>query len=272
MRVFKDKLRQTFGFPTKKESLDNDIKNYRLKEKNNLENSIATKNLALSYLNEQKRQLELIIKNNELFINSFDNIKKEALEKTENGENPLENTLYNLNGQPIIKANYKSLNDYFNSQQRYLTPETLKHYNTELANILKRLWISYAEYIISNKGSFNYKNIQVDNYKIYTIYEKMLISMNYGNLRNTKGKSVKLNGTNMMLVLDIYNYCLKVNQYLGRIYSLLEVQINKLKFSQETDEYYLKIIEETKKLMETTPEYLNAKLSDDYLKEFGKKH
>ena len=139
MSIFEDKLRKSFGFPTKKESLDFQIRTYKIREKMALDQSLATRQQAISYLEEQIRQIESIIEDNQVFIDCYESIKSKAQEKVKLATNPLRSPIYDLNNEEIINANYCAIERYFETLKRKnISPQLISSYLRQQSSILER--------------------------------------------------------------------------------------------------------------------------------------
>ena len=77
-----------------------------------LNQSLATRQQAISYLEEQIRQIESIIEDNQVFIDCYESIKSKAQEKVKLATNPLRSPIYDLNNEEIINANYCAIERY----------------------------------------------------------------------------------------------------------------------------------------------------------------
>lgn len=268
MRIFKDIIRKQLGLGTKKESLDKKIDAYCIKEINDTNYSIAIRNQLISALNERIRQLEKIINNNQKIIDLCEFIKNKSIEQIKDATSPVQNEIYNKNGEIIIKSNYKVMCDYLSSLlNKGLNTEFITFYNKQLSNVLEKNWKFYASSIINGKGSFNNEEC----YEIYTAYVKIIDLMNNGCLKNEKNISIKFNENGINLILKIYNYTFDINNFLSQSLQNLKNQLEILNFDNQSEEYILKQINETKQILKSSEEYTQAKASHDYLEQIQKR-
>lgn len=274
MGIFEDKLRKSLGLETKKESLDNKIQHYELAKENEIKYRMAQKQQIISKILERIRQIELIIEDNQFFIDAYELIKKKAIEKIKQRDSVIENNWINKNGQEIFRANYKEMNDYLNSLlKKRIDINDITFFNKELADFLNEAWILYANAIILGKGMLKVDGKEIDDcYEIYVTYVYSLNSIKAGKLKNSSGKAVSLSETEIELILKAKDFSEKTNNNLLVLLSQLKYNLNILKNNQANNEYTLKAINETRKLMESSEEYAKAKASHDYLEEFGRKH
>ncbi len=274
MGIFEDKIRKSLGLGTKKESLDNKIQNYELAKENEIKYIMAQKQQIISKILERIRQIELIVEDNQFFINAYELIKNKAIEKIKQRDSIIENNWINKNGKEMFRANYKEMNDYLNSLlKKRIDINDITFFNKELADFLNEAWILYANAIILGKGTLKVDGKEIDDcYEIYVTYVNSLNAIKAGKLKNPSGKAVSLSETKIELIVKAKNFSENVNNSLSLLLSQLEYNLSMLKSDQENNEYTLKTINETRKLMESSEEYVKAKASHDYLEEFGRKH
>ena len=149
MSIFKDKIKRYFGFETSKEYLDRKINNYKLKAENETKHDMAISKQAISDISEQIRQLEIIIKDNQYFIDSYEIIMAKALEKVKQGNSLIYGKLFDKNGHELFQGNYKTMNDYYIMLlKRGIDATEIEYYNRQISEFLKKAWIYYANCII----------------------------------------------------------------------------------------------------------------------------
>lgn len=273
MPFFKDKAKKYFGFETTKESLDRKINNYETATENKVKHSMAIRQQAISNFSEQIRQLEIIIKDNQYFIDSYEIIRGKAIEKVKQGYSLIYGKWIDKNGQELFQANYKTMSDYYSTLlKKGINAFDVEYYNKQLSVFLKKAWILYANCIISEKGILKINGQEVDScYDIYSTYINLINSMNAGKLKNSHRSAIKLNETGMNLIIKAMNLSEKANSNLSILLSHLKNNLELIKNDQASDEYIIKVIEETRALMKSSEEYFKVKLSHDYLEEFGRK-
>lgn len=267
MGLFDDIIRQGLGFPTRQESLDRNIKNYKLHELQSIEHSMANRNIAISYISEQIRQLEKVIKDNQFFIDAYETIKSKATEKIKEGNNPETIALADSKGNVIIEGNYQVLTIYQTSiAKKGINAKLLSTYTNMLGLAYEQLWQRYANKIILGKGLYLVSGKNVDDcYDIHTIYRQAVSLMNAGRLKNEQREPVVINLQNMPFINAAYTFCMNANGILRLALQELQIRLDKLNSEQATDEYAKKLIEDTKRMMSTTAEYFKAKKSQEYL-------
>ena len=267
MAIFEDIVRRKLGFETKKEELDRRIGNYQINTQNALDYSIAKRNIDISRISEQIRQLERVIKDNQFFIDSYESIKAKAKEKIALGNSTIKGKIYDLNGNVLVAANYSTISSYKSSlTNRGASPQALSSYSRQMAEVQDKMWELYTTRVIIGNGVYPVGSGDfVDGLDIFTIYTQALNMMMAGRLRNEAREQVILSERFMMLINKAYATCMNANSILtlalGKLNNALEV----LNSAQTSDEYARQVILDTRKMMESTLEYFRAKKSAEYL-------
>lgn len=266
MGIFEDSFRRTFGFPTKKESLDHQIDNYRINELNSLNHTIASRNIDISYIEEQIRQIEKVISDNQIFIDNYELIKSNSIEKIKLGNSRLTRNIFDSKGNILASGNYSTLESYKASLiRRGASINQINEYVNALGNALESMWQEYANEIIIGEGFFKGGNSDADEcYPIYSAYLSSLNRMNAGTLWDEKRISNKVRGINITLIIKTYTIAIKANGILNLLLQGLQNSLEILKSTQASDEYKKSVIEQTKKMLTTTSEYFGAKKSAEY--------
>lgn len=268
MSIFEDKLRKSFGFPTKKESLDFQIRTYKIREKMALDQSLATRQQAISYLEEQIRQIESIIEDNQVFIDCYESIKSKAQEKVKLATNPLRSPIYDLNNEEIINANYCAIERYFETLKRKnISPQLISSYLRQQALILERMWLFYASEVIKGKGLYKGDNSDFGEcYDIYTCYCEALSLMKSERLKTANRDIVIIDEIGIFFLIKAKSNAEKFNQELIALLADLKIRITKAKSSQSDDEYAKQEIESAQTVMRSSSEYFAAVKSEEFLR------
>lgn len=270
MGLFEETIRKQFGFPSKRESLDRKIDNYRLKEAMELDEAMASRQINISYLEEQIRQLERVINDNQLFIDAYERIKSMATEKVKMGSSVITSRIADNDGKPIIEANYATIESYLVAVQKSGNAELLKTYVEQMGTILEQMWQAYVFKVIKGEGMFlgGDSDFQ-DGLEIYAEYNKILLQINAGNLRNEQREPVSPSGSNITLINRVYSYCKQVNSILYLALQRLQNALRDVKNEQASDEYTKKTITEMQVMLRSTAEYFQAKRSEEILNEIS---
>ncbi len=272
MSLLGDLFRKQFGFPLKQESYDHKINNYRVSDKINVEHSIADRNVAISFVSEQIRQIKVIIDDNQFFVDSYNLIKNAAIDKVREGDCPLQETIYKIDGLPFITANLKTINDYFcvvkSNCKDYME---LQNYNLQMSKALETIWQRYANNVINNKGEFRFGTFFDTEYSIYTAYMQIKNSLSFGKLKDCNRKTISLSSNNLELVIQASKLAEECNNILYVLLQDLNSELSILNDNQASDEYVLQVIDNTKKMMSSTMEYLKAKKNKEFIETHFKK-
>lgn len=265
MGLFNDKIRQSFGFPTKKESLDHNIKNYQIMEEQAFAHSMALRNLDISYIQEQIRIFEKIINDNQLFIDAYNTIKEKATDKINEGANPIMLSLKDAKGNTIIHGNYKTLKSYEDTLiKKGIGPQALSLYVFALGKAYETMWKEYARRIIQGEGFLD-EGLTGECMDIYIEYNKVLTQINAGFLKDANRTPIKLNSRNIELIIEAYDWAMKLNTILVGCLQMLKNSLEKLNSQQATDEFAKKQIEQVRQMLASTEEYFYAKKSQEFL-------
>lgn len=271
MSIFEDKIRKCLGLDTKKEELDHEIGLYREQEVNAINYSMAKRNIDISYLEEQLRQIERVINDNQFFIDAYETIKSLAKEKIKLGDSLIVADIKDKNGNLLARGNLATLESYQNSLSRTVSFDILKVYIEELGRAAEKMWYVYADLIISGKGLFRLGGtVNDDCYDIFTQYRLVVLKMQAGNLWNENREPVQLQGRGMDLISLIYDYAMGVNGVLVGVRQQIQISLDKLNSAQALDKYDLSVIEDTKKVLKSSPEYFRANASHELLERLEK--
>lgn len=270
MGLFEETIRKQFGFPSKRESLDRKIDDYRLREAMALDEAMASRQINISYLEEQIRQLERVINDNQLFIDAYERIKSMATEKVKMGSSVITSRIVDNDGKPIIEANYAAIESYLVVFQKSGNTELLKTYVEQMGTILEQMWQAYVFKVIKGEGVFPGGDSDFqDGLDIYAEYNKILLQINAGNLRNEQREPVRPSGSNITLINRVYSYCKQVNSILYLALQRLQNALRDVKNEQASDEYTKKTITEMQTMLRSTAEYFQAKRSEEILNEIS---
>lgn len=265
MSIFEDAVRRQFGFPTKKESLDKKIENYRIGDAIAINEAMAHRNIDISYLEEQIRQLEKVINDNQFFIDTYETIKSEAIKKVKMGICPIKARIIDSTGKEIIYANYATMESYLVSIEKSGNPSLLADYVKGMGAILEQMWQAYVFKIIQGKGFFSTNDTEFDEgLDIYQAYIKALNSMKAGFLKNENRESVTISSTNITFINTVNKFCYQVNKTLTMALDRLKISLEKIKNTQAEDEYSKRIITEMQTMMRSTREYFEAQKSEEF--------
>lgn len=266
MGIFEDSFRRTFGFPTQKESLDHHIENYRVNELASINHQVAVRNIDISYIEEQIRQIEKMINDNQVFIDNYELIKSNSLEKIKLGNSRVIMSLFDSRGKLLATGNYSTLESYKKSLiKRGASSAEISEYINALGIALERMWQEYANEVIIGNGYFKDGNSDADEcYSIYSAYLLSLNKMNAGLLHDDRRISNKIRGINIELIIKTYDIAMRSNGILSLLLQELQNSLDTLKSAQASDEYKKGIIEQTKQMLTTTKEYFAAKKSEEY--------
>ena len=268
MELFEDAVRRKLGVPTQRESLDSQINNYRIQDRIALNSSLAIRQQAISYFEEQIRQLERIIKDNQVFIDAHETIKSKAIEKVKMAINPLTSTVYDLNKKPLVTSNYSVIESYFETIKRQSSnPRLFSRYLEQQAQILEKMWRFYASKVIEGKGLYLGDDSDFGEcYDIYLAYQEALNLMKAERLKNENRESVNLNEIGMQFIIRAYHLCQKANNVLISVLTDLQIKLKNVQSEQANDEYAQKVIEEAQAIMRSSSEYFAATKSEEFLK------
>ena len=266
MGIFEDGVRRRFGFPTKKASLDHHIENYQVNELASLNHSIASRNIDISYIEEQIRQIEKIINDNQVFIDNYELIKSNSIAKIKLGNSRVVRDVFDSDGNFLARGNYSTLESYRTSLiKRGASISLINEYVNSLGYAQEAMWQEYANGIIIGEGYFKGGDSETDEcYPIYSAYLLSLNKMDAGFLKDEKRVSFKTRATNIDLIMKTYMVAMQSNSVLHLLMQGLQNSLEALKSAQATDEYKKNVIEETKKMLTTTSEYFSAKKSEEY--------
>lgn len=271
MGIFEDKLRRCLGFDTEKESLDHKIEIYQEQQVNALNYSMAKRNIDISYFEEQLRQIEKVINDNQFFIDVYKTIKRLAQEKIKLGDSLIVADIKDKKGNLLARGNLATLEAYQNSLLKTVPFDILKEYIEELGRVKENMWYVYANIIISGKGLFMLGGTTTDDcYDIYTQYSLAVLKMQAGNLWNESREPVQMQGKGMVLVSALYDYAMRVNGFLIGVREQIKISLDKLNSAQNLDKYSLNVIENTKKVLKSSPEYFRANASHELLEKLEK--
>ncbi len=270
MGLFEETIRKQFGFPSKRESLDRKIDDYRLREAMALDEAMASRQINISYLEEQIKQLERVINDNQLFIDAYERIKNLATEKVKMGSSVITSKIYDSNNNLLIEANYATIESYLVNIQKSGNTELLKRYVEQMGTILEQMWQAYTFKVIKGEGLFPCGNADFqDGLDIYSEYKKILLQLDAGYLKNEQRKSVRPNGSNIRLIVNSYNYCQHANSILYLALQKLQNALRDIKNEQANDEYIRKTITEMQTMLRSTSEYFHAKRAEEILDEIS---
>lgn len=272
MSILGDYLREKLGLPFSKEALDRKINLYKLSEEKQVNFSMAERTILISEVNERIRQLEILINNNQKFIDLYHSIKTLSKEKVKQSDSPIKDKLYDQQGNLIITANYKTISDYINSLLKQgLDSSSILYFNQELAKILKKAWTYYVYCIIQGQGELKINGIYLDEcYDIYSDYSKILSLIRAGYLKDEIGNIIIINDSNIKLIINSYRMAEQVNNNLAIVLQNFKNRLDILSSAQLSDEYILKVIKETRQLLKSSPEYFKAQASHEYLEQINK--
>lgn len=268
MGLFEDAMRRRFGFPTQRESLDSQINNYRIQDSMAINSSLATRQKAISYFEEQIRQLERIINDNQVFIDAHETIKNKAIEKVKLPSNPLKSTVYDLNKKPLVTSNYSVIESYFETIKRQSSnPRLFSRYLEQQAQILEKMWRYYASKVIEGKGLYLSDDSDFGEcYDIYLAYQEALNLMKAGRLKDENRESVNLTEIGMQFIIRSYHLCQKANSIIVNILTDFQIKLENVQSEQANDEYAKKAIEEAQAIMRSSNQYFVATKSEEFLK------
>jgi len=270
MGLFEETIRKQFGFPSKRESLDRKIDDYRLKEAMALDEDMASRQINISYLEEQIRQIERVINDNQLFIDAYETIKRLAIEKIKMGSSSIKSRIVDETGKIIVDANYTTLENYLVAVQKSGNTALLKTYVEQMGAALEKMWQAYFIKIIQGKGFFLGEDSEfADGLDIYSEYNKVVLQMKRGALRNEQRESKILAGNSITLINGVYAYSKQANSTLYLALQKLQNALRDVQNEQASDEYTKKTITEMQTMLKSTSEYFEAKRSEEILSEIS---
>lgn len=271
MSLFKETIRKQFGFPSKRESLDHQIENYRINEAIALDEAMALRQESISYLEEQIRQLEQVINDNQLFIDTYESIKRIAIEKVKMGSSAITAQIVDNKGNSVIKANYATIENYFIPIQKSGNIELIKTYTEQKGEILEKMWQAYAFKVIQGKGLF--PGGDSDFYEamdIYSLYQKALININSGRLKNAQREAVNVSRSNISLIIAAHEFSQHTNSILILALQKLQNALRDVQNEQANDQYTRNTIKEMQTMLKSTLEYFHAKRDEEILDRISK--
>ncbi len=263
--LLKDKIAVSFGFGTEKERLDYKIENYQRDDIYNINHIMAERNIVISELNSVLNSYDRVLNPMNEYLNLYKEIEETALEEiTKNGSNVIF-TLYKSDGTIFAKGSYSVLKETIKLEKNI--DEVLFMVN-ELENLKEQNVPTLIDNLINNKGSFSTSKGEVSNYEIYQKFMRLeqLIEMN---------QISKSDGTPYAFAINNFNDAKLVKKSIEQERSSLELQKNRIKIQLNelnsrtaADQSTLDTIEASKKIIMASPQYMAAKASDEYIKEY----
>ncbi len=263
--LLKDKVTESFGFGTKKERMDQKLSEYRIQEINNINYVIAQRSILISQLNAQLSNYDRILNPMNEFLNLCIEIEDLAEKEITKDTSAVPFALKKRDGTTFATSNYSILREAIKmeknvSEMQFLFNE-LNNMKAKNVNILVNKLDKGNGNTVTGLG-------KISNYHIYNDFQrlKQLMAM---------GLICYANGSPFVFPINDYRDALIIkNTLIGEINTLknqrnvVEYNLNALKNASAADQNTLDLIEAAKKIVQTSPEYVAAKTSADYLNQF----
>jgi len=266
-KIVKDCIRETLGFPTTYESLDKKIKNIDIQTENNLNLIIAKRNILISKLESILNHYNSYLKIYEKFFKHFEIIKKEAEQDILKRNSYINISLYKKDGTLFAVSNYTLLKELIINHKN---PEEVVYLTKQLEEKYEKNLAYYVNLNIYGNGIVQIGNKNIKNIEIHTNYLLIMQLLNNNLLRDLNNNIISININSFE---DIQSLEQKVKESYYELKLTIDkhvIQLNNLKKLQVTDKNALEQIDLTRKLLQTSPEYVAAKASHDYLEEINK--
>ena len=263
--ILKDKVTTSFGFGTKKERMDYNLEHYELRTINNVNEIMAQRNMVISHLNAQITAFDQILKPMDEYLSLFKKIEDYSLEEITKPNSKVILVLYNLDGSIFASGNYYSLNSTIKVEK---DPNNAVNLTQQLMKKKEMKRSLLIEKLIVGRGVINLGKDAISNSDIYTNFRLMQnLAANYllNPQRQPYNFAIMNFGDASILKSRIEQD--RNNLFLNR--NNINLQLQALNSATAADKHTLDLIEASKKLITTSPEYVAVKASDEYLK--GKK-
>ncbi len=264
----KDNIALTFGFGTKKERMDEQVNNYEKDKINSLNHIMAERNLLISKVNAQIFAIDKILKPLEEYLNLYKKIEDLIEEEITKPSSLIPFALYKPDNSLIATGNYTTLTKVISIRENnayavFLVSELEKSKEQKKSNLINAF--------IQGHGKIYIKNQLLDNSEIYLSFKKMQQLLSSGSICNLNGIPINYQIFTFNDATNLKNLLIDTKNDLSIKKNLLETTLTNLNNAKEANESTLNIIEATKKIITTSPEYVDASLSDTYLKEYKKR-
>lgn len=266
-RLIKDLLTTSLGLGTKKERIDVKLEQFHKQEVNELNYSIAKRNVVIQSLKSKIHYFENIFKMNKRIVDLCNAILDQAKEEITKADSQIYFNIYNEDNSILATGNVAVLKETL----RLKKIQNPAFYIKQIENSIDTMVYKLIEKVICNKGYIIINNVRIDLRDIYNNYLKLEQLMNLGTIVDIQNKIININKSGLNLILDLREICLK------NVHST-DLVLHKLRLSEEMlnnqslqEKYLLEEIENAKRLIVATEEYMEAKASDDYLEKTGRK-
>ena len=266
-KIMKEQLSVSLGFGTEKEKIDAELITYRRKDIDEINYQIKKTTAVLNELNSEIYYFEKILKSNKKIYDLCQSILEQAEEEILKPTSEIKVPLYNSDNTILAFSNIATLREIIKYKK---IPNSI-FYIQQLENKINLIIYDFLSNVINNKGYYNVNDKKIDFREIYNQYLQILSFMNIGALLDSQGNSIIINGEGKELILKLKEFCSNNIYTLNPILQKLYFSKKELEEQNKKNEYSLETIENAKKLILASKEYIQAKGRHDFIEAAKKK-